>query len=174
MRIYLIGYKCSGKSTIGPILAEKLRIKFLDLDSLIEKMHGKTIPELFRKNDEIIFRQIERDAFFEIMKIENTVIATGGGFPCWFNNMELMDRSGITIYLKVENEILYQRMQRVSAQCPVLKGLKGFSLKGHIKKLRNENDNIYNKAQIIHDYNDGGAEILVTKIKLYLHAFIHN
>lgn len=174
MRIYLIGYKCSGKSTIGPMLAEKLGIEFVDLDSFIEKKHGKSIPELFRMKDEITFRQMERDAFLELLKTENTIIATGGGFPCWFNNMELMNHSGITIYLNVDNDILYQRMQRISSQRPVLKGLKGFSLKGHIKKLKNDYEHIYNKAHIIHDYNYGGAEILVNKIKLYLHAFIHN
>ncbi|MFO7657036.1 MAG: shikimate kinase [Bacteroidales bacterium] len=174
MRIYLIGYKCCGKSTIGPILAEKLGFELIDLDSLIEERHGKSIPELFITNDEINFRKMERDAFFEIMKTENIVVATGGGFPCWFNNMELLKRSGIVVFLKVDPRNLYYRMKRIAQERPVLKGRTGLALKWHINKMLRKYGHIYYNAHIVHENNTLNADTLVHKIKLYKNALIHN
>jgi len=174
MKIYFIGYKCSGKTTTGSLLATKLGLDFIDLDNYIEKKYDKTIPDLFISNDELKFRQIERNAFLEISDKNNVVLATGGGFPCWFNNMELLIRSGITVYLKVNANILYNRMRIVSSHRPILKGQKGYALRHYIKMLTRKHEHIYTKAHITHKNNVMEIESLMKKIKTNYNAFILN
>jgi len=116
----------------------------------------------------------ERNAFLEISDKDNVVLATGGAFPCWFNNMELLIRSGITVYLKVNANILYNRMRIVSSHRPILKGQKGYALRHYIKMLTRKHEHIYTKAHITHKNNVMEIESLMKKIKTYYNAFILN
>jgi shikimate kinase len=174
MKLYFIGYKCSGKTTTGSLLATKLGLDFIDLDNYIEKKYDKTIPDLFILNDELMFRQIERKAFLEVSDKDNFVLATGGGFPCWFNNMELLKQSGVTIYLKVNANILYNRMRIVSSHRPILKGQRGYALRHYIKMLTSKHEHIYNQAHITHENNVMEIDSLMEKITTYNNAFILN
>ena len=90
MRIILLGFMGVGKSTIGREVAEMLNWEHLDLDTVIEKKQKCTISEIFKQYGENKFREIERFWLKNISKYNNVVISTGGGTPCYVNNMELL------------------------------------------------------------------------------------
>ena len=122
MKVYLVGMPGSGKSTLGRQLAEQLAIPFVDLDAEIEKSEGKKIPDIFSLHGEAYFRRIESS----LLKLWATskkdfVMATGGGAPCHFNGMDVINNSGISVFLDVTiNEIL-QRLQNNNDR-PLLAG----------------------------------------------------
>ena len=91
MLIYLIGYMGAGKTTYGKRLARDINYNFIDLDQKIEAEQGKTISEIFAEKGEDGFRQIEREAMIQTFGLENTIVATGGGTPCFFDNMQLLN-----------------------------------------------------------------------------------
>ena len=107
MLIFLVGFMSSGKSTIGGRLSKIMHVPFIDLDDMIEKEMGMSIQEVFEKNGEMFFRNIESNFLTSMNVNSETIIASGGGTPCFFNNHHFMQSIGITIYLKVSvNEIL--------------------------------------------------------------------
>src|SRR5690606_42140929 len=100
MKLFLIGYMGSGKTTLGDPLAKKLQIPFIDLDTLLEKREGKSIPQRFEEVGEAGVREKERDLLQKGVFPDQVVMATGGGAPCVFDNMDWMNRQGITMYLR--------------------------------------------------------------------------
>ncbi len=122
MRVYLIGYMGCGKSSVAKKLAAKLGYKCIDLDRYIEKHEGESIPDIFAKVGEEGFRKIERRHLNRVSEIDMTVIATGGGTPCFENNIELINSSGISIYLKMNCIDLVNRLMDAKTERPLLKG----------------------------------------------------
>ena len=120
--IYLTGFMGSGKSTFGRLLARELDCRFLDLDKYIEEQEKMSISEIFAKYGEGRFREIERQAVHESTSFGKTVIATGGGVPCHFDNMEIMNRHGLTIYLKVSPDALADRLMPGREHRPLIAG----------------------------------------------------
>jgi len=110
MNIFLIGYRGSGKTTLGKILSEKLKMKFVDTDELIVERENKTIPEIFSKLGEKYFREIETKVLQDVIKNDNQVISTGGGIILSELNRNLIKNNGVCIYLKVDPKISYQRI----------------------------------------------------------------
>lgn len=109
-RIFLIGMPGSGKSTLGQQLSIKLHYRFIDLDNEIENDIGKPIPQIFAEDGEQTFREVEskilRDSFIK----SKVIVATGGGAPCFFDNIQKMNENGSTIFLDVPVDTLYQRI----------------------------------------------------------------
>ena len=99
----------SGKSTFGKSIAKKLNYAFLDLDSLIEKNNNASIPQIFAQKGEDFFREEEQKALQTTFDLEKTIIATGGGTPCFFDNLDKMKSTGIVCFLNVELETLAKR-----------------------------------------------------------------
>jgi shikimate kinase len=97
--IALIGFMGTGKTAVGRLLAEKLNKKFLEQDSLIEQKAGKSIPEIFRQNGEISFRELEIAATKEIAREQNAVIACGGGVVLNKINIDRLKESSVVVYL---------------------------------------------------------------------------
>ena len=108
-RIFLIGYM-GGKSTVGKQLAELLSLSFIDLDIYIQNRYRKTISDLIVEKGEAQFRIIEQKALADVAAFEDVLVATGGGTPCFFDNMELMNRAGITVYIKADAVELAARL----------------------------------------------------------------
>src|SRR5208337_5165979 len=102
MRIFLIGFMGSGKTTIGKQLASSLGYRFLDSDFEIQKQFDLKISDIFEKFGEERFREAEKEWISNIHEYDNIVISTGGGLPCHFNNIGLMNHLCITIYLKTD------------------------------------------------------------------------
>ena len=122
IRIFLIGYMGAGKTTLGKAFAKKYNLSFVDLDWYIEERFHKTVQELFAERGEDGFRELERNMLHEVADFENVIISTGGGAPCFFDNMDFMNKSGITVFLNVKAEILFQRLRVAKQQRPILKG----------------------------------------------------
>ena len=101
IRIFLIGYMGAGKTTLGKAFAKKYNLSFVDLDWYIEERFHKTVQELFAERGEDGFRELERNMLHEVADFENVIISTGGGAPCFFDNMDFMNKSGITVFLNV-------------------------------------------------------------------------
>lgn len=122
MKIYLTGFMTSGKSTIGPILANVLGYDFYDLDKEIEESEKLTVVEIFEKFGEQYFREAESKILNELAKKDNLVISLGGGTIANNNNFEMMKRTGKIIYLKVSPNTLYKRLKH-KIDRPIFKDL---------------------------------------------------
>ncbi len=122
MRIYLIGYMGCGKSTLGRRLSSHLGLQFVDMDHYIEERNCKTIPQIFEEEGEAEFRKKERKALEELSEFTDIVIATGGGAPCFFDNISKMNETGKTIYLNIHPAILADRLLKSKTERPLIKG----------------------------------------------------
>ena len=132
IRIFLTGYMGAGKTTLGKAFARKLNIPFIDLDWYIEERFHKTVGELFTERGEAGFRELERNMLHEVAEFENVVISTGGGAPCFFDNMEFMNRAGKTVFLDVHPDVLFRRLRVAKQQRPILQGKEDDELKTFI------------------------------------------
>lgn len=122
MRIYLIGYMGCGKSTLGRRLSAHLGLQFVDMDHYIEERNCKTIPQIFAEEGEAAFRKKEQKALEELSEFTEIVIATGGGAPCFFDNIDLMNKTGETIYMNISPDILADRLLKSKTERPLIKG----------------------------------------------------
>jgi shikimate kinase len=161
-RIYLIGYMGAGKTTVGKELARQMDLSFIDLDHYIEARYYKTVRQLFEEKGEAAFRTIECNLLHEAGAFEDVVISTGGGAPCFFDNMWYMNQTGATVYLKVSSEELAKRLALVKHTRPVLKGLSGEKLKQFITANVEKRDTWYKQASVIFD-----AEKMLTDHDVY-------
>lgn len=123
MRLFIIGYMASGKTTFGKALAEKTGLPFIDLDDFIVNTTGKTIPDIFQEKGEEGFREIEKSSLESVIeKYSDAVIACGGGTPCHFDNLDLMNSSGITIFIETSTPVLISRLQQQNLERPLMAG----------------------------------------------------
>ncbi len=120
MNIVLTGMMGAGKSEVARLLAKKLRMNFIDMDSEIEKTTKQTINEIFEKSGEAEFRRIERNLVKCLSVLDNFVISTGGGVVLNRKNIEDFREKGIIVYLKAPPEVLFQRIRK-SSNRPLLK-----------------------------------------------------
>ncbi len=146
MRIYLIGYMGSGKSTLGRRLSKHTGLQFADMDNYIEERNYKTIPQIFAEEGEEEFRKKERKALQELSEFTDIVIATGGGAPCFFDNMELMNNTGKTIYLNIHPSVLADRLLKSKTERPLIKGKSKSELVEFIDETLQKRNEFYQKA----------------------------
>lgn len=120
IRIFLIGYMGAGKTTLGKAFARAMGLTFVDLDWYIEERYHKTIRQLFTERGEDGFRELEKRMLHEVGDFENVVISVGGGTPCFFDNVEYMNRVGETVFLDVAVDVLFRRLKVAKQQRPLL------------------------------------------------------
>jgi shikimate kinase len=124
MRVFLIGYMASGKSTAAKKLASKLKLRSVDLDTEIEKTTGLSSPEIFKIRGEKSFRKTEQAELRKWTEQEDDfVMACGGGTPCFFESMDEMNAAGVTIYLEMTPKSVVDRVLASKEERPILKGL---------------------------------------------------
>ena len=150
-RIFLIGYMGAGKTTVGRKLAKEMNLSFIDLDLYIEGRYHRSIRQLFAERGEEAFRDIEKRLLHEVAEFEDVLVSTGGGTPCFFDNMEFMNMAGITIYLKVSVDELASRLESCKQTRPVLQNRSGEELRSFIKENLEARTAFYEKANIIYD-----------------------
>ena len=132
IRIFLTGYMGAGKTTLGKALALDLHIPFIDLDWYIEERFHLSISQLFKERGEDGFRQLERSMLHEVGEFEDVIISTGGGTPCFFDNMDYMNRQGQTVFLDVPVDVLFRRLRAATQQRPILRGKTDDELRAFI------------------------------------------
>lgn len=147
IRIFLVGYMCAGKTTIGTELAQKLGYRFIDLDQYIEAKAGKSVSAIFAKKGEAYFRQLERQALADMFLQENVVIATGGGTPCQGDNMALMNQNGITVFLNPSIDQLAARLEIGKHTRPLLKDKTNAEMRHFIEQMMLQRLPYYTQAQ---------------------------
>lgn len=149
IRIFLTGYMGAGKTTLGKAFARKLNLPFVDLDWYMEERFHKTVGELFVERGEAGFRELEKNMLHEVGAFEDVVISTGGGAPCFFDNMDFMNRNGKTVFLNVHPDVLFRRLRVAKQQRPILQGKQDDELKEFIIRALEKRTPFYSQAQYI-------------------------
>lgn len=168
MIYFLVGFMGSGKSTLGKVSSRELGCGFVDLDKYISYSEGMSVSELFATRGEAYFRECEAKYLRLIIdQGGHMVIATGGGTPCHSSNMELMNRSGVTVYLKMEPGMLLSRLERSGSKRPKIEGLTAEQLQKYIESLLTEREPYYMLAKITVLNAPRGGEILIKAIRNY-------
>jgi shikimate kinase len=147
MRIYLVGFTGSGKTTLGSAVAENLHVPFIDTDAFIEASEQVTVHDIFAEKGELYFRELESQVITGTHFFQKALIATGGGLPCFHNNMERMRAEGITIYLEWPWEQLRQHLASESFHDrPLLAGERDDAYWRNIKSLFESRRPVYEQA----------------------------
>ncbi len=144
--IFLIGFMGSGKSHWGKIWAEENRLSFVDLDEVIEKAAGKTVAQIFETKGEDYFRKLEAETLRSCASLKNALIASGGGAPCYYDNMEWMNAHGVTIFLTCNAQDVLKRVTEEQEKRPLLKKLNQAELLFFIEQKLAERLPFYTQA----------------------------
>lgn len=151
IRVILVGYMGSGKTTVGRQLANALGVQFYDLDWYIETRFHKRVAEIFAEKGEEGFRDMERRMLHEVAEFEDVVLSCGGGTPCFFDNMDYMNSLGETLYLKATPEVLAQHLKMGRTERPLIKGKTSEELEQYIRESLAAREPFYSKAKHIVD-----------------------
>lgn len=155
----------SGKSHWGRLLSQKLGLHFFDLDEQVVGIAGKSIPEIFANEGEEKFRLMEKDTLHIISEShESFVMACGGGTPCYFNNIDYMNQSGISVWINTPMEELYQRLIREKSNRPLIRELEDDQLRNFISKKYSDRRIFYEQASTSIDEEPIEIEHLIDKI----------
>jgi shikimate kinase len=165
MRIYLLGYMGCGKSTFGPKLSMALQIPFHDLDDVFEERYKISINNFFIKYGEEYFRKIESALLRELSIQDDYILATGGGTPCFNENMEFMRSHGITVYMQLSPDELSQRLKASPKKRPVLRNFKQDNFMNHLNEHLKERGKFYRQSQLIVDGKNPDPEEIAETIR---------
>ena len=136
----------AGKTTLGKALARDLGLQFIDLDHYIENRYRCTVSQLFAERGEEAFRQIERNMLHEVAEFEDVVISTGGGTPCFFDNMDYMNAQGITVFLKASVDVIHTRLTIARTQRPLVANKSADELRQYITDMLERRAPYYTRA----------------------------
>ena len=147
-KIILVGYMAVGKSTIAQLLADKVQIKWVDLDKIIENETNLSINEIFKLKGEIYFRKIEHELFKNILENdEELIISTGGGTPCYANNHLLLNGENVvSLYLQASIDVIFERLKNAKSERPLVANQSEDGLKEFIAKNLFDRSYFYNQA----------------------------
>ncbi len=168
--IYLIGMMASGKSQTGPVLAQLLSYKYIDLDKLIEKIAKKTINEIFQEDGEKEFRELETNCLKETIKIPSLIVSTGGGIISKPENWGVL-RQGIIIWIDTKKEIALERLRNDIENRPLLQGKDLNDLYNRIFQSRK---NLYSQADLRVEVNNEEVKEVAKQIIYEIHKKIIN
>ena len=164
-RIFLIGFMGAGKTTIGKELSSLMKLSFVDLDLFIEHRFRKTIRQIFEEKGENFFREIEQKALHEVAEFEDVIIPTGGGTPCFHQNMTYMNERGTTVYLKVSTDELVKRLSANKGTRPILKGHSDNTLNLFVEEMVAKRKPFYEQAHIIFNADSLDTSTLCMQLK---------
>ena len=171
MKIVLLGYMASGKSTIGREISKKLDMKFIDLDDYITKREKTSISEIFKVKGEIYFRRIESLYLSEILNSKDSfILSLGGGTPCYSNNMELiLNSEASSIYIKADIKTLASRLTAEKNKRPLVADLEDDKLIEFVAKHLFERRFFYEQASITINSENKSIEEIITEIRILLY-----
>jgi len=165
MIIYIIGFMGCGKSTVGKKIAAKINYPFIDLDTLIENEQNKPIATLLDPENEFKFRKIEKEALHSISDTnKNLVVSTGGGTPCFFDNINYMNSIGQTIYLEAGIPLILNRLKNSKTVRPLIRNKTQAEIYDYIERLLKERKKFYQQAK----YKIDARSIKISQIVNFL------
>ncbi|WP_067035161.1 shikimate kinase [Allomuricauda sp. CP2A] len=167
MRVVLVGYMASGKSSVGKLLSKELQLKFIDLDEYIEQQQQKSIKTIFSEKGEVYFRKLEHEMLSKVLDENKALIlSTGGGTPCYGRNMEtILQKSDDSIYLQLSIPALVERIKGEKEERPLVKNIDDEDLPEFIGKHLFERRPYYAQAKHILECDGKDLETVVTEIK---------
>ncbi|MGN0032296.1 MAG: shikimate kinase [Candidatus Limimorpha sp.] len=148
-RIYIIGYMCSGKSSVSRKLAGRLGYHSCDTDDLFEERYHVSVNDFFNKYGEGYFRKFESEILKNTAGMHRTVVSTGGGTPCYFDNMEWMKENGKTVFIKVSPATVFNRLAMAKRKRPLVNGKTSDELMEYIENHYGSRLSIYEQADLI-------------------------
>lgn len=155
MKIFLIGFMGCGKTHWGREMSRTLQVPFFDLDSVIEENEGKAITAIFAEKGEEYFRMLEKDVLYMLTEShENFVMATGGGTPCFFNNIDYMKSRGTTIWINSSIDTLHNRLVKEKDQRPLVANIPDSELRSFIIRKYSDRKIFYQQANVILNEDD--------------------
>ena len=166
MKIFLIGFMGSGKTTLGRKLASRMGYEFIDLDHKLEQQVELSIAEYFQIFGDNAFRKLESEVLKKTLYPENAIISTGGGLPCYFDNMDWMKANGKSVYIKLTPKTLADRLETGKEERPLLQEKHGDALVDFIEQKLEEREKFYSQANIIVD----GLSLTAEKLEQVLVA----
>lgn len=162
MRVILVGYMGSGKTTLGKRVANKLGVPFIDSDNEIETHFGKSISEIFVEFGESHFREIESEYIDALDLRDDFVLATGGGMPCFSDNMDRLNEIGTTFYLQRSPKELAHRLINAKSKRPLVEGMQEEELLQFIEDTLIKREDYYNKAHITLSRSEQKPEAIIS------------
>lgn len=144
--LFIIGYMGCGKTTFGRALSSSAGLRFIDLDFYIEQRFHATVREIFDAEGEEGFRRHERDMLLEVAEFDDCIISCGGGTPCFFDNMEIMNSKGNTLWLQASEDTLFSRLIRKRDKRPLLANKTDEEIRGLISRQLAARSPYYGKA----------------------------
>lgn len=165
MKIFLVGMMGSGKTYWSKIISKKLKIPFYDLDSLIEILEEQTINEIFENSGEEYFRKIETKILKWFVQKKTFVLATGGGTPCFNNNISWMNKTGLTVWLNDSVENIFERLKSEKENRPAIKNLSDIEIEKFIHQKLMERNEYYSQSKIQLEENDINEKNMLLQIK---------
>ena len=163
MIIFLIGFMGCGKSYVGRNLAPLLGFEYIDVDKYIEEKEGLTIKEIFEQKGEDYFRLQEKEFIAQVDSEENLVVSTGGGAPCFFDNMDVMNEKGLTIYLNRNKEKTIWRLLKGQYKRPLIANLNQEELEKFYDERLESRKPFYEKAKL--HVGDADVEEILEMLK---------
>ena len=148
-RIYIIGYMCSGKSSISRKLAARLGYEAFDTDDLFEEKYHICVQDFFEKYGEDYFRKFESDILKKTGEMHKVVVSTGGGTPCFFDNMQWMKKNGTTIFVRISPQTSFYRIMNAKRKRPLVYGKSEDELRQYVESHYNSRLPIYEQADFI-------------------------
>ena len=149
------------------MLARALDWQFIDLDQHIEKQEGQSIKDIFETRGEAAFRQLEHKALKEVAKLSHVIVSTGGGTPCFDGNMDLMNQSGLTIYLKLDAQVLKDRLLPARKSRPLIANKSDSELLAFVREKLAEREMWYMQSAVKADATTVGVAPYVNIIEMY-------
>ena len=149
MKVFLLGYMASGKTTVGRKLAKELKLHFIDLDAHIEVEEKKSVSEIFNEGGEALFRGLEMKYLKKLIDLEpDALISTGGGTPCFYDNIKEMNQAGLTVYLEMDAKSLTYRLMNAKGDRPLVNKTGENELLEFVEQQLEERKFYYSEAQI--------------------------
>lgn len=171
-KIVLVGMPGCGKTTLGKAVARQLNFKFYDLDDLIVKNKGMSIPDIFIKHGEGYFRKLESRILAEMLEQEESfVLSTGGGAPCFNDNMDVINEKGISVFLDVSLEHILERLTNYEVEKrPMFQGLDTGEITLKLQDLMAGRITYYDRAKIKLSGEDISTELLISELLSYFRS----
>lgn len=145
---------------MGKQLAKRLQMRFIDLDEVIEQREGKSVPEIYTEMGDEGFRIREWEALKEVVKEDNVVVSLGGGTPCHCDNMNLIEKYGDVLYIRLDNDTLVSRLREATKDRPIVLNKTDIELRAYVEDIRDRCEHHYLRAK----YSVDGKDLTVDRM----------
>ena len=164
-RIYIVGYMGAGKTTAARRLAQRLGWEVADTDALFEEKYKISVCDFFNKYDEPLYRKLESEVLKETENLENVVVSTGGGTACYFDNIDWMNRHGLTVFLRISEKAVVNRLLHAKRKRPLAEGKSETELMAFVNQHYSSRLPFYEQAKITVKAEDLDLDKLIQLIK---------